>query len=334
MAYGSFAPLYTHIKQELMLKRERTQYFVLECLAQHADPFGFCYPGNQHIGEMCGYGPTTIEKAIDELVQRGWIKCYETNIPYRRGMVQRDIQLSPEVLYIREELTDYAWSIWNGATRNFETEMEIEINYVQPESESITRIQNQLTSFNYPESVSTTTTQPVPLKKAHASRPAARPLPIAPMALELPAQDEPVQREAQPNQREAQNNQRGEDTPNSTPPQFRRTPPQDLTQFHLPLDQSAEDLAQRLRSEFGTRIAQARELVAAYGIDMVMVGIDYVYQERKNARIQNAFGLLKWWMKAHAIAPDDTPQKEKTWLDYVCPKCFSSPCSCEMLGIS
>ena len=308
MAYGSWAGIYTSIKLQLMAERNRVLYFVLECLAIHADQFGFCYPGNQRLGEMAGYGETTIDKAILDLVSRQWIKVYETSVPYRRGRIERDIQISPQIIYIRDELTDYAWSIWNGTSRNFETETEMLINYVQPESESRVSV-HPTTILNYPSSVSTTTTKPVPLKKAQPAPDYAN-QDTVPTALETQDPPEHGSQRATLNQRGAQNNQRGADTPNNPPPQFRSTPPQngDLAVYHVPLPETAgENLAQRLRSEFGTRIAQARQLVAAHGIDMVIVGIDYVYQERKNARIKNAFGLLKWWLINHAIAPGDCP---------------------------
>lgn len=277
MAVGSYAPIYTHIKEQLMNERARVEYFTLECLAQHADDFGLTWIGDQSIGRKIGYADSTVETAIQSLVARGWIKCIYTYNKIRR-VEMRDILIHPEVLYVRDE--------------HFEKclEMFIVSNHVQPDTEpdavpdtkpeSVTQNQNH---HHHP-------THPNEEKDSDAPKQAENgDNPFANMAKK---QKKPTARSAET----AQSAQPEE-------PLAAAAPRESLKPYNVPLaDGEKERRAQDIAAFCDTRISQARQMVAAYPSDVMTAAFEWLISTVKGGgKVKSKAGLLRWWLDANAV---------------------------------
>ena len=47
---------------------------VLQCLIYHADKDGFCFPSVKTIAAECGYGISTVKRALNDLCEAGYIE--------------------------------------------------------------------------------------------------------------------------------------------------------------------------------------------------------------------------------------------------------------------
>ena len=47
---------------------------VLQCLIYHADKDGFCFPSVKIIAAECGYGISTVKRALNDLCEAGYIE--------------------------------------------------------------------------------------------------------------------------------------------------------------------------------------------------------------------------------------------------------------------
>lgn len=137
MTYTSWNGVYTQVEQRFMLKRRYKLFFLLKALCQHADCFGFSYPGDDRLKELTGLGTDReLNLGLQFLVDGEYIKIWETYNPRRRGW-DRDFQVSPLVLYIREELHAYCMQVWDKGERDFDLENTIVIKRNgQPDTES------------------------------------------------------------------------------------------------------------------------------------------------------------------------------------------------------
>jgi len=114
----------------------RVCHFVLIELAFHADEHGLCYPGNQRLGTLTHYAPTSVDRALSILSNQSYIKKHTWRDPVSRRSMW-SWQISPYVLYIRDENFTYADTIWTGGINNLLTQN------IQPESTNQNHNQNQ-----------------------------------------------------------------------------------------------------------------------------------------------------------------------------------------------
>lgn len=123
MAYGSWQGLYNAVIEELMRDEREQELLLLMAIARHADPLGFCYPGKARLMKMRHIGETLYNQRLAFLVKRCLVKFEMVYDPYSRG--RRPLfQVSPRVLYVREEFQEYLEKVFDGVEdRNISLEM-------------------------------------------------------------------------------------------------------------------------------------------------------------------------------------------------------------------
>lgn len=140
MALAPWTGLYTPVVQSLMRSKRIKELMLLQAIAQHADPFGFAFPGPKALLSLVRCSKRTLEGLLSFLEEGNYIKIFKTYNP-RRGKTDTDFQINPHVLYVREDIQAYCDALWNGADRDFDAEKEYRRNLSstkdsQPESES------------------------------------------------------------------------------------------------------------------------------------------------------------------------------------------------------
>lgn len=245
MALTSWNALYTTVEQKFMLARQWRQLHLLKVFVQHADSFGLSFPGPDRIKDLTGIGTLKqIRETLEWLIDGEYIKVWEHWDPYKR-IWQPVYQVSPLVMYIREELQGYAEKVWMTGERDFSEEDSLIVikrnGQPSPESESKTTSVNQhqnqhhhpskmLLKQTTQETQGGTTGKTARKRKTGISQSAEK---------ENPQAVGPI------------------------PPEK-----QDLRRYHSPLA-SGEDRAQDLHVMFKVRVNQARALIANYDADVI-----------------------------------------------------------------
>lgn len=289
MALSSWAALYTHIEQKFMRMRQYKQLNLLRVMCQHADCFGLSYPGDDLIQDLTAIGTIAqLNEHLQFLVDGEYIKIWET-WNHRRKKYDRDFQVSPLAMYIREEYQAYCEHIWMTGERDYELENEIVIKLKgQPstETESVNRISK-------PESVTNTTTQQSTASKKTKQR-------------ALGGDDYETDEQKQLQRQRRKKTGIGRSTEKN--PQAGGPPPPekiDLRKYQSPLPPDDEDRAQDMVVMFRMRISQARGLVANYGRDQVETAARVVADGMEQGTCTNPAGLLTYLLKRGGSSPDD-----------------------------
>ncbi|MFB1502071.1 helix-turn-helix domain-containing protein [Thiocapsa sp. N5-Cardenillas] len=304
MAYGSFAPVYTTVKRQLLANNDKAALIVLDVLAQHADVYGWAFPGLRRMADLCHYRPETVQANLEKLKELGYIKIYETWNP-RRHQVEYDYQLSPDVMWIRDEFLEHAWAKWTDSNyilpapdsvENRQNVINVAINVAQPATEP-----DLLKPELYPDTESAKNPPPPPnsaLQKGLSANHAGTP------GDGWTKQPQGKKQPTGTNSRQA-NNSRKAETDQETPPVPANPPRVDGFKEPLP-EVHAETLAHKIRDELGTRLTQARQIVSDYGFDRTAAALGYVRQEqRANRPIKSPVGLMRWWLQNDAITPTE-----------------------------
>lgn len=286
MALSSWNALYTHIEQKFMLKRQWRQLHLLKVLTQHADCFGLSYPGDDRIQELTGIGTTAqLNEHMQFLVDGEYIKVWET-WNGRRKKWDRDFQVSPLVMYIREEYQGYCEHIWHTGERDYELESAIVIKLNgQPASES--------------ESESTSVTS---ISNQHH-----HPAKYAPKE-QGPEQGSPGVTTGKTSKTARKRKTGTGRSIEKENPQAGGPPPPDkidLRKYQSPLPVGAEDRAQDLHLMFRMRISQARGLVSNYGPEAIDAAGRAVMHAIEKGTCTNPSGLLTYLLKRGGSSPDD-----------------------------
>lgn len=146
MAIGSWMGLYISVVDELMAMRREQELLLLMAIARHADRLGFCWPGRSRLMALRHAGERKHNERMTWLQEHNYVRVVET-WDYRRRQWQQDYQISPCVIYVREEFQDYCERVFNGdQERDYTLENKLVQNFLslkdsQPESlpESETR---------------------------------------------------------------------------------------------------------------------------------------------------------------------------------------------------
>lgn len=290
MALSSWNALYTHIEQKFMLKRQWRQLNLLRVLCHHADCFGLCYPGEDRIKAFTGIGTTAqLNEHLQFLVDGEYVKVWETWNQRRRGY-DRDFQVSPFVMYVREELQGYAERVWLTGERDFDHESAIVIKLNgQPSSES----ESESSSDNHHQN-----------HHHHPANKSAKRMTTGTAPDYANQADRPKQRRRRPT-----------GTVRSTEKESAGRPPApdkpDLRKYRSPLPQD-EDHAQDIKLMFNMRITQARSLVATYGPQLVATAAAGVQDAINRGACSNPAGLLTYLLRRGGTSPEDAKPAGKT----------------------
>lgn len=298
MAHGSYAPLYTHIEQHMIQANQRLALEVLRALAWHADSRGLCYPSTRRLMRVTRRGHKTILAELESLLRFNLIKIHRYSDPIR-GVDQLTYQINPYALYVREIYEPEAVRLWAGSL-NFAGIMAecspIEnasvlglgsnVHNQEPETEPKTKPKTKpetdpQSAIKTGEAVfSATNGQNAKNGKTEQNGKHQREAHTA----QNPESDSAMQREAQ----------------SAVIPPGSAAPPKDYTAPLLnPLD---EDLAQYLNAFLPTRLNQAREIVAVYGRDQVVAGLERITSD---PTIRSRGGALTGYLRKFG-----TPQKQ------------------------
>lgn len=286
MALSSWNGVYSAVEQRFMRKRRYKLFFLLKALCQHADEFGLSYPGDELLKELTGIGSQLqLNESLQFLVDGEYVKIWESWNPRRRAY-DRDFQVSPFVIYIREELQGYAEKLWHTGERDFDYESSI-VNKLNGQPESEPESESRIINQNH---------QPSPPPRQHSRQATdAR-----------SANDYANQAEGQ--QRKRRKPTAGKARATEKEPAHAGSPPPDkidLRKYQSPLPHNQEDRAQDLALSFRMKISQARGLVATYGEELVGTAAHAVQDAMRRGAATNPAGLLTYLLKKGGINVQD-----------------------------
>lgn len=263
-----------------MLRRQWHQFHLLKVLCQHSDAFGLSFPGPERISALTGLGTEKrINAMLEWLVDGEYVKVHE-EWNRRKRIWDREFQVSPFVMYIREDLQGYCEKVWHSGERDFDYEQDYVIKrngQPSPESES------ESSSDNHPQN-----------QHHHPAKNAAK-------------------QQGQGSGKDYTNRQRrrrktgNSPTENDNPQAGGPPPPEkiDLRRYKSPLLGDLEDQAQDLHVLFGMRIHQARGLVANYPPDVIDAGRRAVVHAMEAGRADDPPALLTYLIKKAGVSPQD-----------------------------
>lgn len=267
---GSYAPL--SIDAARAVSADRPAYYVLMELTSHATPTGMCWPGVQRLSALTHYSTGTVQAALGRLMTLDYIRFHVTVDPIRRKSLVT-FQVSPYVMYIREELEKEALENWNQAKRGGVMSSLTKNIEPEPEPASANQNPNQLerTNSGLPEGDDAKTPQFAP-KTGNTDEYSA----IAPHSATAPAT-----------------------APNGATSAYA---------LNTDIPAAADGLAAWLAANFRTRHEQAVALVAAHGVAKVIAGIDAV---RARPNVRKPFGLLKSLLEPSEPSPMEKAIRSK-----------------------
>lgn len=291
MALSSWNALYTHIEQKFMRKRQWRQLHLLKVFVQHADPFGLSYPGEDLIKELTGIGTTAqVNENMLFLTDGEYVKVWETWNP-RRRIWDYDYQVSPFVMYIREEYQGYCEKLWITGERDYEYENAVVIKLngqpaSEPESEP-TSVTSNTTHHHHPSNISA--------KRKGQS-------------VEL-GDDYETETAEPPKQRRRRKTGTGRSTEKENPQAAGRPPaPEKLDgrKYRSPLPRpDDEDQAQDLHTVLRLRLHQARGIVANYDAGVIDVAKRATLHAMENGRAIDPPALFSYLVKKAAVSSED-----------------------------
>lgn len=133
---GSYAPL--SIDAARAVSNDRPTLLVFFELTAHADPRGMCWPGIQRLAANTHYSIPAVQRALGRLGELDYVRFHVTVDPLRNKK-QTTYQVSPYVMYVREELEAEAVALWETAKRLISSVAK----HIEPESEPAIQNQNQ-----------------------------------------------------------------------------------------------------------------------------------------------------------------------------------------------
>lgn len=287
MALSSWNALYTHIEQKFMRKRQWRQLHLLKVFVQHADPFGLSYPGEDLIKELTGIGTTAqVNENMQFLTDGEYLKVWETWNP-RRRVWDYDYQVSPRVMYIREEYQGYCEKLWITGERDYEYENAVVIKLngqpaSEPESEP-TSVTSNTTHHHHPSNISAK-------RKGQQVGPG----------------DDYETETAEPPKQRRRRKTTGTGRAIEKDPQAVAPAKLDGRKYRSPLPRpDDEDQAQDLHTMLRLRIHQARGLVANYEPAVIDAAKRATMHAMEKGTVIDPPALFSYLVKKAAVSPDD-----------------------------
>lgn len=113
MALGSWQSLYNEVVLDLMAQRRERELLLLMAINAHANPFGFCYPGRARQMSIRHLSKKVHRETEEWLVNNGYITVKDIDVP-ELGMSRPLYQISPRVMYVREDMQEYCEAVFDG----------------------------------------------------------------------------------------------------------------------------------------------------------------------------------------------------------------------------
>lgn len=301
-----FSTVYDHIKRDLLERRDRVAYFVLDMLATHADEYGCCHPGVGRLADQTAYSDMTVNAALLRLERDyGYIRI-DVTVNERRRYPQTDYQIGPHVMRIADESLLKARRLWNAPksktaiSGSLDSKLQIDDSVTkesQQESEQESK-QESGTRARTNNNNNTSPLTPPDAPKQRESVDKARKPQNAPETPESTAQSAKTASAAQA---EAQTASADEEIPPSS-----AAPP-------TPTDAELAEAVERVTTKIPALAKKtARESILLYGVAKVDATLAHVL---KHPNPNNAAGLFKWLLKNDIVQADDLPEPA-TEIDY------------------
>ena len=270
MARTSYAPIYSDITDRLLNERTRPHHAVLQALANRCDQHGLTIVGVRYLSDKAGYVEPTVQRVIEDFIAWGWVRSHQ--VADALGRSRHYFQLSPDVLYIREELESDAWSMWHNdsVTRNVSPATETNVSHPSgfqnqgPDS----GVQTHEPESPYPEKQQTSSSPSRATENAKFT--------------ESPAAPQPQKTAGTARNAALPCSADQKAPPSSAPP-----PPQ---------------IAQEIARVTGTCVWQAQRLVERYP-DTIETAFKAVKIDMQAGSVRNPAGLLTYFLESGCIEP-------------------------------
>lgn len=300
MAFGSWQGLYNAVIDALMDERREQELLLLMAIARHADRLGFAFPGRARLMAKRHCSQPVYDKRLSWLIDRQLVRVDE-GYDYRRRQKTFDFQVSPRVLYVREEFQEYCERVFDGLEdRNLPLEKWLLENHFstndsQPESEPET------------ESDAVNQTQEPDVGTRRKTSDANR-----------ASEDKKAPRQGRTtgNARHTQQPPAGKQPPAGNATAHRKNNPQaggrDGDEFSDLLSPTVDDdrLIAEIRHVASTTEHQARDAVATYPRDAIVHWLRITGQRRARGELKNPGGYFFKCLKSQ------TPYDESLWPEW------------------
>lgn len=306
---GVSVPIYRNITDTLMAERDRPTHCVLQVLANHADEFGYCFPGIKTIMDTAGYAASTVEASLNKLMTRDWIRAFAIADPLS-GNIRFGYRLSPNTLWIRYELREEAWEHYNRL-KKCNTVMDLKTKVSQPTTGTNNR--KPTTRTNYKEPTTGTPTPPNREKEGLAENSSASNNPANPIGTEIGTEprDKPNS-EAHSEPKVRPNKVNTNEVRRDTPPSSAPPPPPVLPDGFDPqlelADAQSEAAAKDLFEMLPTLLlGNARKYVVRYGPDRCLATARLGLS---NPMVRNPVGWMDHQLRRGLITEADQQRAE------------------------
>lgn len=306
-----YVSLYLEGLKRLMGTGDRAaQDVMLMSLCQHANTFGWCYPGDELIGFESGHRKDAIPDVLTRLQLMDYIRLVYTQTP-RRNVPDRDIQINPYLIALRPECHEVSAADWLGyksQTKGDNGKQTIPITYGENDLQPPTNhLQESLSLITTTELPPPPPPEPALLgsgKVKKQRKNAGTPNAVgdsAPKAQKLPV---PTAQNASANAPRPPFRA----PPSPTPPRPVALP--DVELIKTPL---ADELHERVALDMneatgrGLSIALTRGLVAQYGTALCTTALKLW---AKKTGMSNPSGNLRWMIQTGALDVEGDAREE------------------------
>jgi hypothetical protein len=288
---GGYAPIYSEKAEILLLGRDFRGFLVLYILGYHADPYGVCQAGLERIRAFSGGTRQSVAEALLRLQARDYVREHHT-VNRLRHKTEIDYQISPGVIFVREECLEEAWQIWTSCTT---PQIEVQIEQSQ-NSDIFDNNQNQ----PEPEPAPKTSSKSAPPPDSHFESEEF----ISPTRAESQDRKSEEQKDGKDRTHQRAAPPAPQGAPTKTPPRSARPPSsQRRKDFSKPLIPPMEALAKQVAQVAPTHISQARQLVYTYRGEFVEAGLVRLKAAIAKGGANKPFGLIKTWLERDQIDP-------------------------------
>lgn len=294
------------------MKAEMVKFFLLA--ASHGDELGRAFAGVDHFWSM-GYHPEKTTKKLRELEALGLMRYTRLNErdPKTGWYLPNAYQFNPALYYVRKALRPAALAIsekpfcdipmWERLIgrpdRSFPSHSDHNQRF-EPKPESKIKNQSQLSKASNHHHH-----QNSAFENGGGGQNSRRDEKTSAAAQQKSKEQGQEQKASLPAPEGASQTPAPHGAKIPQPPSSER-PPSRKADFEQPLaDDSAELLAQMIKSDFGTRLWQARELVCEFGVAHVAKARDMVIEEKRKRYVKTEIGLMRHWLSKGMVAVEE-----------------------------
>lgn len=116
---------------------------VLQCLIYHANKDGFCFPSIKTIAAECGYGLSTIKRALNDLCEAGYIEKTARFDKRKNGGQTSNLYALAEITIAAEEDTENTNTEITAKEDAPKAENSVDIEYSYTFSDGLKRLVKQ-----------------------------------------------------------------------------------------------------------------------------------------------------------------------------------------------